>query len=106
MSYTTQLKHLLQNELIPDVQALVEDMKTTDDATIADMQELYMEYKELLAELVGGQIDEDEAEQIYTDLTAMQEGADDDNSYDYDDEEEEDEDDYEELDLNDEDENY
>lgn len=102
MAYIDQLKHLIENELIPDVEDHVDELfegiasakdATTDERTqLEDMQALRDEYKELLKELKSGDIDEEEAEQLYTELTAMRtEGEDDDY---YDEEEEEDEDDY------------
>lgn len=104
MAYIEQLKHLIQNELIPDVEDHVDELfegiasakdATTDERTqLEDMQALRDEYKELLKELKSGDIDEEEAEQLYTELTAMRtegEGDDDDS---YDEEDDEDEDDY------------
>jgi hypothetical protein len=104
MAYIEQLKHLIQNELIPDVEDHVDELfegiasakdATTDERTqLEDMQALRDEYKELLKELKSGDIDEEEAEQLYTELTAMRtEGEGDDDDI-YDDEEDEDEDDY------------
>lgn len=104
MAYIEQLKHLIQNELIPDVEDHVDELfegiasakdATTDERTqLEDMQALRDEYKELLKELQSGDIDEEEAEQLYTELTAMRtEGEDDDELYD-DEEDDEDEDDY------------
>lgn len=104
MAYIEQLKHLIQNELIPDVEDHVDELfegiasakdATTDERTqLEDMQALRDEYKELLKELQSGDIDEEEAEQLYTELTAMRtegEGDDDDS---FDEEDDEDEDDY------------
>lgn len=115
MAYITQLKHLIQNELIPDVEdhvdALFEAISSTKDvsvqerAELEDMQALRDEYKELLKELNNGEIDEEEAEQLYTELTSMREESDDDDDLYYD-EEEEDEDDYDEFDLDDDDDQY
>lgn len=103
MAYIEQLKHLIQNELIPDVEdhidELFEGIASAKDATadertqLEDMQALRDEYKELLKELKSGDIDEEEAEQLYTELTAMRSVGEDDDDY-YDEEEEEDEDDY------------
>lgn len=104
MAYIEQLKHLIENELIPDVEDHVDELfegiasakdATTDERTqLEDMQALRDEYKELLKELKSGDIDEEEAEQLYTELTAMRtEGEGDDDDI-YDDEEDEDEDDY------------
>ncbi len=117
MAYLTQLKHLIQNELIPDVEEHIDDIfesiasqkeaTVEERAQLEDMQALRDEYKELLGEINNGQIDEEEAEQLYTELTSMREGDDEDEDdlY-YDDEDEEDEDDYDELDLDDEDDRY
>ena len=114
MAYITQLKHLIQNELIPDVEEHIDDIfesiASQKDATteervqLEDMQALRDEYKELLTELNSGQIDEEEAEQLYTELTSMRENEGDDDLYD--DEDDEDEDDYDEFDLEDEDNQY
>lgn len=104
MAYIEQLKHLIQNELIPDVEDHVDELfegiasakdATTDERTqLEDMQALRDEYKELLKELQSGDIDEEEAEQLYTELTAMRtEGEGDDEDYD-EEEDDEDEDDY------------
>lgn len=103
MAYIEQLKHLIQNELIPDVEdhidELFEGIASAKDATadertqLEDMQALRDEYKELLKELKSGDIDEEEAEQLYTELTAMRSVGEDEDDY-YDEEEEEDEDDY------------
>jgi hypothetical protein len=116
MAYITQLKHLIQNELIPDVEEHIDDIfesiASQKDATVEeraqleDMQALRDEYKELLGELNSGQIDEEEAEQLYTELTSMREGEGDEEDDLYDDEEDEDEDDYDEFDLEDEDNQY
>ena len=117
MAYIAQLKHLIQNELIPDVEEHIDDIfesiASQKDATVEeraqldDMQALRDEYKDLLKELNSGDIDEEEAEQLYTELTSMREG--DDESEDdlmYDEEDDEDEDDYDEFDLEDEDDQY
>lgn len=116
MAYITQLKHLIQNELIPDVEEHIDDIfesiASQKDATVEeraqleDMQALRDEYKELLGEINSGQIDEEEAEQLYTELTSMREGEGDEEDDLYDDEEDEDEDDYDEFDLEDEDNQY
>ncbi|MDD2828300.1 MAG: hypothetical protein PHW18_01860 [Sulfuricurvum sp.] len=117
MAYIMQLKHLIQNELIPDVEDHIDDLfegiASAKDATVQeraeleDMQALRDEYKELLKELNSGDIDEEEAEQLYTELTSMREGGDDEeDDLGYDEEEEEDEDDYDEFDLEDEDDQY
>ncbi|PHM18101.1 MAG: hypothetical protein CJD30_02665 [Sulfuricurvum sp. PD_MW2] len=114
MAYITQLKHLIQNELIPDVEEHIDDIfesiasqkdaSPEERAQLEDMQALRDEYKDLLKELNSGEIDEEEAEQLYTELTSMREGDDEDDYYD--EEEDEDEDDYDEFDLDDEDDQY
>ncbi|MFY9143361.1 hypothetical protein [Sulfuricurvum sp.] len=118
MAYITQLKHLIQSELIPDVEEHIDDIfesiASQKDATpqerlqLEDMQALRDEYKELLKEIQSGDIDEEEAEQLYTELTSMREGEGDEDDDDalYDDEDEEDEDDYDEFDLDTEDDQY
>ncbi|HEX5670163.1 MAG TPA: hypothetical protein VFX66_01400 [Sulfuricurvum sp.] len=112
MAYIEQLKHLIENELIPDVEDHVDDLfegiASAKDATaeermqLEDMQALRDEYKELLKELKSGDIDEEEAEQLYTELTAMRssEGEEDDELYD-EEEDDEDEDDYDIFDHDD-----
>lgn len=117
MAYIAQLKHLIQNELIPDVEDHIDDIfesiASQKDATpqeraqLEDMQALRDEYKDLLAEIQSGDIDEEEAEQLYTELTSMREGEDEEeDDLLYDDEEDEDEDDYDEFDLDAEDDQY
>jgi hypothetical protein len=117
MAYIAQLKHLIQNELIPDVEDHIDDIfesiASQKDATpqersqLDDMQALRDEYKELLTELQSGDIDEEEAEQLYTELTSMREGEDEeDDDLLYDDEDDEDEDDYDEFDIDAEDDQY
>ncbi|MDD5158942.1 MAG: hypothetical protein PHI47_02735 [Sulfuricurvum sp.] len=116
MAYIAQLKHLIQNELIPDVEDHIDDIfesiASQKDATpqeraqLEDMQALRDEYKELLAEIQSGDIDEEEAEQLYTELTSMREGEDEEEDDLYDDEEDEDEDDYDEFDIDAEDDQY
>ena len=116
MAYITQLKHLIQNELIPDVEEHIDDIfesiASQKDATVEeraqleDMQALRDEYKDLLKEINSGDIDEEEAEQLYAELTSMREGEGDEEDDLYDDEEDEDEDDYDEFDLEDEDNQY
>lgn len=117
MAYIAQLKHLIQNELIPDVEDHIDDIfesiASQKDATpqeraqLEDMQALRDEYKELLTEIQSGDIDEEEAEQLYTELTSMREGEDEeDDDLLYDDEDEEDEDDYDEFDIDAEDDQY
>ncbi|MDD2370180.1 MAG: hypothetical protein PHQ90_12830 [Sulfuricurvum sp.] len=118
MAYIAQLKHLIQNELIPDVEdhidEIFESIASQKDATpqeraqLEDMQALRDEYKELLKEIQSGDVDEEEAEQLYTELTSMRENdeGDEDDDLLYDDEDEEDEDDYDEFDLDTEDDQY
>ena len=116
MAYIMQLKHLIESELIPDVEdhidELFEGIASAKDATpeeradLEELQALRDEYKELLKELESGDIDEEEAEQLYTELTAMREGGDDEDDLDYEDEDEEDEDDYDEFDIDKEDDQY
>jgi len=118
MAYIAQLKHLIQNELIPDVEEHIDDIfesiASQKDATpqeraqLEDMQALRDEYKELLKEIQSGDVDEEEAEQLYTELTSMRENdeGDEDDDLLYDDEDEEDEDDYDEFDLDTEDDQY
>jgi len=117
MAYIAQLKHLIQNELIPDVEEHIDDIfeviasqkdaSPQERAQLEDMQALRDEYKELLKELQSGDIDEEEAEQLYIELTAMRgEGDEEDLMYDEDDFEDEDEDDYDEFDLDDDDDQY
>ena len=118
MAYIAQLKHLIQNELIPDVEdhidEIFESIASQKDATLEeraqldDMQALRDEYKELLKEIQSGDVDEQEAEQLYTELTSMRENdeGDEDDDMLYDDEDEEDEDDYDEFDIDAEDDQY
>ncbi|KFN40302.1 MAG: hypothetical protein JU82_03880 [Sulfuricurvum sp. MLSB] len=116
MAYITQLKHLIQNELIPDVEEHIDDIfesiasqkdaSPQERAQLEDMQALRDEYKELLSEINGGQIDEEEAEQLYTELTSMREGDEEEDDLYYDEDEDEDEDDYDEFDLDEDDEQY
>lgn len=116
MAYVAQLKHLIQNELIPDVEEHIDDIfegiASAKDATpqersqLEDMQALRDEYKELLAELNSGDIDEEEAEQLYTELTSMRESSEDEDDFYDEEDEEEDEDDYDEFDLDDDDDQY
>jgi len=116
MAYITQLKHLIQNELIPDVEEHIDDIfesiASQKDATVEeraqleDMQALRDEYKELLTELNSGDIDEEEAEQLYTELTSMRENEGDEEDDLYDDDDDEDEDDYDEFDIEEEDNQY
>ncbi len=118
MAYIMQLKHLIESELIPDVEdhidELFEGIASAKDATpeeradLEELQALRDEYKELLKEVQSGDIDEEEAEQLYTELTAMREGGyedEDDLGFD-DDEDEDEEDDYEEFDIDKEDDQY
>jgi vacuolar-type H+-ATPase subunit I/STV1 len=114
MVYTTQLKHLIQSELIPDVEdhidELFEGIASAKDATtqerqeLEEMQALRDEYKDLLKEIESGDVDEEEAEQLYTELTAMRENDEDDDDLEYD--EDDDEDDYDEFDMDKEDDQY
>lgn len=116
MAYITQLKHLIQNELIPDVEDHIDDIfesiasqkdaSPQERAQLEDMQALRDEYKELLGEINSGQIDEEEAEQLYTELTSMREGEEDEDDLYYDEDDDEDEDDYDEFDIDDEDDQY
>ena len=115
MVYTTQLKHLIQSELIPDVEdhidALFEGIASAKDATtqerqeLEEMQALRDEYKDLLKEIESGDVDEEEAEQLYTELTAMRENDEDEDDLDYD-EDEDDDDDYDEFDIEKDDDQY
>ncbi|MDD3769512.1 hypothetical protein E0765_09505 [Sulfuricurvum sp. IAE1] len=118
MAYLTQLKHLIQNELIPDVEEHIDDIfesiasqkdaSPQERAQLEDLQALRDEYKELLGEINSGQLDEEEAEQLYTELTSMREGDEDEDDlyYDEDDFDDEDEDDYDEFDRDEDDDQY
>jgi len=118
MAYITQLKHLIQSELIPDVEEHIDDIfesiasqkeaSPQERAQLEDLQALRDEYKELLNEINNGQLDEEEAEQLYTELTSMRENEEDEDDlyYDEDDFDDEDEDDYDEFDLDEDDDQY
>jgi len=78
MTATDQLKNLLHNELLPDLEAAIDEIfamierdKTislADREELETLQEMHAECREILIEIESGEMDDDEAAELIADL--------------------------------------
>ena len=78
MTATDQLKNLLHNELLPDLEAAIDEIfamierdKTislADREELETLQEMHAECREILIEIESGEMDDDEATELIADL--------------------------------------
>ncbi|WP_457598712.1 hypothetical protein [Hydrogenimonas sp.] len=87
MAGCEDLKELLEIEVIPDVEEMIDelfevvaDAKVADEASkteYAELQELRASFLELLSDLEDGEVSEEECAQIYKELVEMIESEED-----------------------------
>ncbi len=81
MTKTEQLKNLLENEIIQDLEAaidgtfqMVEKEKTislADREELESMQEMHQECRDILIEIEANEMDEDEAAELLAELVEL-----------------------------------
>ncbi|MEN8146168.1 MAG: hypothetical protein ABFR02_00955 [Campylobacterota bacterium] len=81
MTKTEELIDLLNNDIIPEIEdvidglfELINDAKTATDEVkqeLAELQELKTEFKVMLEEAMTGELEEDEAEEILAEIAEM-----------------------------------
>ncbi len=84
MTKTEELIDLLNNDIIPEIEdvidglfELINDSKTATDEVkqeLADLQELKTEFKVMVEEALSGELEEDEAEEIIAEIEEMRSG--------------------------------
>ncbi|MDY0116506.1 MAG: hypothetical protein RBR59_02890 [Sulfurimonadaceae bacterium] len=82
MSYIKKLQELITMDVIPDIDERLDeifeeitDKKNADAATkeeIEDLQEFKADLKDLLNDIIQGDVEEDEAKEIYEDILEAQ----------------------------------
>ena len=85
MTKTEELIDLLNNDIIPEIEdvidglfELINDTKTATDEVkqeLAELQELKTEFKVMLEEAMTGELEEDEAAEILEEIEEMRSGA-------------------------------
>ena len=85
MTKTEELIDLLNNDIIPEIEdvidglfELINDAKTATDEVkqeLAELQELKTEFKVMLEEAMTGELEEDEAAEILEEIEEMRSGA-------------------------------
>jgi len=78
MKSTEKLKNLLMNELLPDLEAEIDEMfkmierdkmiSLADREELEELQEMHSECREILIEIESGEMDEEEASELLEDL--------------------------------------
>jgi len=86
MTKTEELIDLLNNDIIPEIEdvidglfELINDAKTATDEIkqeLHELQELKTEFKVMLEEAMTGELEEEEAEEILAEIAEMRAGAD------------------------------
>ena len=81
MTKIEQLKNLLENEIIQDLEAaidetfqMIEKEKTislTDREELEEMQEMHQECRDILVEIEADEMDEDEAAELLAELVEL-----------------------------------
>ncbi len=84
MTKTEELIDLLNNDIIPEIEdvidglfELINDSKTASDEIkqeLSELQELKTEFKVMLEEALSGELEEDEAEEILAEIEEMRSG--------------------------------
>lgn len=84
MSIQKELKEIITNEVLVEIEEYIDDLfeivaakKETPETKeeLANMQEMKKEFEELLSDLEAGEIDDDEAQEIYDEIVDMLEGS-------------------------------
>lgn len=84
MSIQKELKEIITNEVLVEIEEYIDDLfeivaakKETSETKeeLANMQEMKKEFEELLSDLEAGEIDDDEAQEIYDEIVDMLEGS-------------------------------
>ena len=78
MNATEKLKNLLSNEILPDLEEAIDEMfamverdKTislADREELEELQEMHAECRDILIEIEANELDEEEAEELLTEL--------------------------------------
>lgn len=84
MTKTEELIDLLNNDIIPEIEDVIDslfevinDSKTASDEVkqeLSELQELKTEFKVMLEEALSGELEEDEAEEILAEIEEMRSG--------------------------------
>lgn len=85
MSIQKELKDIINDEVLVEIEEYIDDIfeiiaakKETPEIKeeLANMQEMKKEFEELLNDLDAGEIDDEEAKEIYDEIVEMLEGMD------------------------------
>ncbi|AXK49207.1 hypothetical protein CRU87_09070 [Aliarcobacter trophiarum LMG 25534] len=85
MSIQKELKDIINDEVLVEIEEYIDDIfeiiaakKETPELKeeLANMQEMKKEFEELLNDLDAGEIDDEEAKEIYDEIVEMLEGMD------------------------------
>jgi len=78
MSSIQKLKALLENEIIPDLEGVIDSIFQTierektislgEKEELQELQEMHAECREILVEIESGELDEEEASELLADL--------------------------------------
>ena len=84
MTIQEELENLIKNEVLVEIEDYIDELfeiiasKKEDDDTkeeLSQMQEMKKDFEELLNDLEAGEIDDDEAQEIYDEIVDMLEGS-------------------------------
>ncbi|MFB1031913.1 MAG: hypothetical protein QMB77_00145 [Aliarcobacter cryaerophilus] len=68
MSIQEELKEIINNEVLVEIEDHIDDI-------FENMQEMKKDFEELLKDLEAGEIDDEEAQEIYDEIVDMLEGS-------------------------------
>jgi len=78
MQKTQQLKNLLENEILPDLESAIDEMfqmiekekmvSISDREDLEQMQEMHQECRDILVEIESGDMEEEEANELLEEL--------------------------------------
>ena len=81
MSSITKLKALLENEIIPDLESVIDSIFQTiekektvslsEKEELEELQEMHRECREILIEIEAGEMEEDEAKELLEELVEI-----------------------------------
>jgi 6-phosphogluconate dehydrogenase len=81
MSNIVKLKALLENEIIPDLESVIDSIFQTieEEKTVSlgekeeleELQEMHRECREILIEIEAGELDDDEAKELLEELVEI-----------------------------------
>ena len=84
MSIQKELKEIINNEVLVEIEDHIDDIFEIIDAKkdtpelkeeLENMQEMKKDFEELLKDLEAGEIDDEEAQEIYDEIVDMLEGS-------------------------------